>query len=322
MTRRAFIASLSCIAAVWPPWYASAQDHGRSYRLGILVQAPRNAAYWAAFFDEMRKNGYVQGSNLSVIDGFDTPVGTADKVAKAIVAQRPDVILTAGVFTTVVQKATQVIPILTVSDDLLAEHAVASLAHPEGNTTGISILATELDRKRQEILLEAVPSAHCLAILVDPSVTSEERLEGLTEAASAQGVAVAVRQVTDAANIELAMDAMVAAGAQALNVPASSLLNRNRGRIIAHAAALRLPAIFQWPEMAEEGGLVAYGPRFVTLYRQHARQVQKMLEGASPPDIPVEQPTKFELVINLRTAKAFGLNVPQSLLARADEVVE
>ena len=136
------------------------------------------------------------------------------------------------------------------------------------------------------------------------------------------GVSASVHRVNNAADIIPAMDAAVAAGVQALNVLASSLLNKYRAQIIEHAAALRLPAIYQWPEIADEGGLIAYGPRFVALYRQHARQAQKVLEGAKPSDIPVEQPTTFELVINLKTAKALGLPVPTSLLARADEVIE
>jgi ABC-type uncharacterized transport system substrate-binding protein len=246
MMQRAFTATLSCAAVTWPPWDATGQNRGRSSRRGILVQAPRSAAHWVAFFDQMRKNGYVENVNLWVIDGFYTSADRAEQIAKAIVAQRPDVILTAGVFTRVVQRETQAIPILTVS----------------------------------------------------------------------------VRHVIDAADIEPAMDAMVGAGAQALNVLASSLLNRNCAQIIVHAAALRLPAIYQWPEVAEKGGLMAYGPRFVTLYRQHARQVQKVLEGASPSDIPVEQPTTFEPIIHLRTAKGLGLRVPPALLSRTDEVIE
>jgi putative ABC transport system substrate-binding protein len=321
MRRREAIAALIGIATMWRTKEASSQEL-RTYRLGILAQAPRSAAHWIAFFDELHKYGFTEGSNLWVIDGFNTPPDRAEKTAKQIVAQRPDIILTAGVLTKVVQQETQAIPILTVSDDLLAERAVLSLAHPGANTTGISILATELDSKRQEILLEAVPLARRLAILVDPSVTQQRQLEQLVEAGRAHGVSVSVHRVADATEIIPAMDAALAVGAQALNVLASSLFNRYRTQIIARAAALRLPAIYQWPEMAEEGGLMAYGPRFVTPYRQHARQAQKVLEGAKPTDIPVEQPTTVELVINLRTAKGLGLTVPPTVLTRAEQVIE
>lgn len=306
----------------WPIAKAWAQDVGRNYRLGVLVQSPRSAGHWIAFFDELRKNGFVEGGNLSVADGFNTPLDRAKMIAKTIVNERPDIIMTAGVFTRVIQGETQDIPILTVSDDLLAEGAVASLAHPGANTTGISILATELDGKRQEILLEAVPLARRIAILADPGVTKPAQLERLTDAARARGISVSTQLAASAEDIVPAVDAAHATGAQALNVLASSLLNRYRAQVIARTAAIRLAAIYQWPETAEEGGLIGYGPRFVTLYRQHALQAVKVLKGTKPPDIPVEQPTTFELVINLKTARALSLTVPPSLLTRADEVVE
>jgi putative tryptophan/tyrosine transport system substrate-binding protein len=322
MRRREFIRLLGGAALTWPRAEAWPQDVGRNYRLGVLVQAPRIAAHWTAFFDELRKYGFDEGRNVSVADGFDTPLDRAEIVAKTIVNERPDVIMTAGVFTRVIQRETQTIPILTVSDDLLAEHAVASLAHPGANITGISILATELDGKRQEILLDAFPLARRIAILADSGVTKPPQLERLTDEAKTRGVSVSAHLVASAEEIMPAVDAALATGAQALNVLASSLLNRNRAKIIAHAAAIRLAAIYQWPEMAEEGGLIAYGPRFVALYRQHALQAVKVLKGTKPADIPVEQPTTFELVINLKTAKTIGLTIPPSLLVRATEVIE
>ncbi len=203
-----------------------------------------------------------------------------------------------------------------------AEQAVASLAHPGGNTTGISILATELDGKRQEILLEAVPLARRLALLVDPAVTAPHQLDALQDIAKARGITVSAHKAANSVEIMPAIDAAVAAGAQAFNVLASSLFNRYRPQIIERMAAIRIPAIYQWPEMAEEGGLIAYGPRFVGLYPQHALQTIKVLKGTKPADIPVEQPTKFELVINLQTATALGLTIPPALLGRADEVIE
>jgi putative tryptophan/tyrosine transport system substrate-binding protein len=321
MRRRDLVVILGA-AVMWPLAEAWTQEVGRRYRLGILVQSPRNAAHWVAFFDELRKSGFVEGGNLSVVDGFNAPLDRAEMIAKTIVNALPDAIMTAGVFTRVIQRETQAIPIVTVSDDLLAEHAVASLAHPGANTTGISIFATELDGKRQEILLEAVPRARRIAILADPGVTARRQLERLTNAARARGISVSVHQASSAEDIVPAMDAALAAGAEALNVLASALLNLHRGKTIMHAAKIRLAAIYQWPEAAEEGGLIAYGPRFVTLYRQHALQAVKVLKGTKPGDIPVEQPTHFELVINVKTTKALSLTIPPSLLARADEVIE
>ena len=323
MRRREFVRFLASGAAVQlVAGAASGQEAGRSYRLACLVQAHRNAPNWIAFFEELRKNGFVEGVNLSIVDGFNTPLNRAEITATALVNARPDAIMTAGALTRVVQRATQTIPILTVSDDLLAEQAVASLAHPGGNTTGISILAPELDGKRQEILLEAIPLARRLAILVDPGVTAPHQLDALQDIANAHGITVSTHIAANLDEIMPAIDAALAAGAQALNVLASSLFNRYRAQIIERMAAIRLPAIYQWPEMAEGGGLIAYGPRFVGLYIPHALQTIKVLKGMKPADIPVEQPTKFELVINLKTAKALGLTVPPTLLARADEVIE
>jgi putative ABC transport system substrate-binding protein len=200
---------------------------------------------------------------------------------------------------------------------------VASMAHPGGNTTGISLLATELDGKRQEMLTEIVPGARHIAALADSNTTAPRRLQALQDAARARGIELSVHRVAKAEEIGDVIDAIKAAGAQALNVLASPLLYAQRRLIIERTAALRLPAIYQWPETAEEGGLAGYGPRILQLYRDiYSRQLVKLLKGAKPAEIPVEQPTKFELIINLKTAKALGVTVPQALLARADEVIE
>jgi putative tryptophan/tyrosine transport system substrate-binding protein len=153
-------------------------------------------------------------------------------------------------------------------------------------------------------------------------VTRQEQLDVLVNAAKARNIAVSTHIARRTDDIMPAIDAALGAGAQALTVLASSLFNRYRVQIIERMAAVRLPAIYQWPEMPEEGGLMAYGPRFVTLYRQQALQVVKVLTGTKPADIPIEQPIKFALAVNLKTAKALGLTIPPTLLARADEVIE
>ena len=321
MQRREFN-TLFCVAAATMAVTPNVRAQPKTYRLGVLVQAPRSAAHWVAFFDEIRKQGFLEGVNLSVVDAFSTSLENADRTATMMVNARPDAIMTAGAFTRVLQRATETIPILTVSDDLLAEKAVPSLSRPGGNTTGISILATELDGKRLEILFETVPNARRIAILADDGVTTPEQLKALKDAARAHDVILSTHIALRSDDIVPAMDAVLSAGAQALNVLASSLLNAQRKQIIERMAAARLPAIYQWPETSEEGGLMAYGPRFVMLYRQHALQAAKVLTGTKPADIPIEQPTKFELVINLKTAKAIGLTIPPSLLLRADEVIE
>jgi putative tryptophan/tyrosine transport system substrate-binding protein len=323
MKRREFILLLGGTAtAVTAVRTGSAQPAGKMYKLGALVQAPRNAPHWIAFFDELRKQGFFEGFNLVILDGFNTPLDGAAAAAMMMVGGRPDAIVTAGALTRVLQWATDTISILTVSDDLLAEKVVTSLSHPDGNATGISILATELDGKRQEILLETIPDIRRLAILADPGVTTPEQIKVLENAAKARGIIASTHIAGRTDDIMPAIDAALGAGAQALNVLASSLFNRNSTVIIERMAAARLPAIYQWPEISEEGGLIAYGPRFVALYRQQAAQVAKVLKGTRPAEIPIEQPTKFELVINLKTAKAAGFAIPPSLVLRADEVIE
>jgi putative ABC transport system substrate-binding protein len=188
--------------------------------------------------------------------------------------------------------------------------------------TGISILATELDIKRQEILIEMVHASRHIAALADPGVTAATHLDELRNAAAKRGVELSIYPVHGPEEIVAAIDQAQADEATALNVLASAFLHANRKIILDRTAALRLPAIYQWSETAEEGGLAAYGPRFAMLYRQLARQLVKLLHGAKPADIPIEQPTEFELVINLNTAKALGLTIPEAMLDRADKVVE
>jgi len=323
-TRRAvvFAGAMTVLgrAAVW------AQESNRTFRIGILTAAPRAATpNWGAFFDELGKAGFVEGKNLIV----DWRVLSARPEENAAVAAElaqlaPDVLLPASSVAAIVpaQAATRTIPMLGMADDMVATGLVPSLAHPGGNLTGISILATELDGKRLEFLMELVPAARHMAALAAPIATGLFQIETLKNAATMRGVELSVYQVRGPEEIAAAIDTAHAAGATALNVLASPILNANRKIILERCAALRLPAIYQWAETAKEGGLAAYGPRFTQVFRQLARQLVKLLHGARPADIPVEQPTEFELVINLRTAKAIALEVPPHLLARADEVIE
>jgi putative tryptophan/tyrosine transport system substrate-binding protein len=200
---------------------------------------------------------------------------------------------------------------------------VSSMAHPGGNTTGLSLLATELDGKRQELLIELIPGVRHIAALADANQTPSRQLQELEDAARAHGVELTVQQITKPEEVGSAIDAAKAAGAAALNVLASPILFSQRQLILERTAALRLPAMYQWPETAEEGGLAGYGPHLVQLYRDVlSRQLIKLLQGVKPADIPIEQPTRFELAINLKTAKALGLTVPPNLLDLADKVIE
>jgi putative tryptophan/tyrosine transport system substrate-binding protein len=200
---------------------------------------------------------------------------------------------------------------------------VSSLARPGSNLTGVSILSTELDGKRQEILIDALPGLKRMAALADANATAAPRLQALQDAVRARNVELLLYRITKPEEIVAAIDAANASGAAALNVLASPFLYNNRRIVMQRAAELRLPAIYQFPEIAAEGGFAAYGPRFLALYRDMVTgKLVKLLRGARPADLPVEQPTKFELAINLKTANALGVTVSPTFLARADEVIE
>jgi putative tryptophan/tyrosine transport system substrate-binding protein len=274
------------------------------------------------FLDELRKAGFVLGKNLQLVERYAT-LDQAVETAKAIVAEGVDALHAAGAeLARAAQQATQTVPILTVSDDLLRNGVVTSLSRPGGNTTGISILATELDSKRQEFLIELVPATRHIAALADPAATAPAQLQALQDAATARGLKLSVFRIGKLEDIPQLIEAAHNAGAGALNVLASALVYVIQQRIYEHTAALKLPAIYQWPEMAEAGGLAAYGPRFSDVYRQAARQLVRIFNGANPGDLPVEQPDKFVLALNLQTAKAIGFTPPPALLAQADDVIE
>jgi ABC-type uncharacterized transport system substrate-binding protein len=324
MRRRQFIKLFGGAAAAWP-LAARAQEPGRTYRLGVLFQSTRSTPYSVAFYDELQRRGFVMAQNLVIDDrGYGLKVEQLAGHALEIVKGQVDVIFAGGdAGIRAAQQTTTTIPILAIADDMFKSGFVTSLSKPEGNMTGLSLLATELDGKRQEILLEALPSAQRMAALADANGTSPQQLQALQDAARTRGVDLVVYRAAKAGEIAGAIDKAKSSDAAALNVLASPFLNANRAFIIERAAASRLPAIYQWPETAEEGGFIAYGPRIVQLFRNVlARQCVRLLHGAKPADIPVEQPTKFELVVNLKTAKAIGVNVPNSLLLRADEVIE
>jgi putative tryptophan/tyrosine transport system substrate-binding protein len=320
MRRRDFITLIGGATAAWP-LAARAQEAGRTYRVGSLHLSPRNSPHQVALFDELRRHGFVEGQNL-VVDarGYGLRIDQLAAHAAELVKAQVDVIICAGdAPVRAAQQATKTIPILGNATDMVGAGLVGSLAKPGGNTTGFSILAFELNGKRQDILMEAVPAVRHMAALADGSTPSPQQLQILVEVARARGVELSINRVARPEEIATAIDAAKSYGAGALNVLASALLYNNRQR----AATLLLPAMYEWPTMAEEGGFVAYGPRLAQLYRDvFARQLVQLLLGAKPADIPVEQPTKFELVINLKTANALGLTVPETLLQRADDVIE
>jgi putative tryptophan/tyrosine transport system substrate-binding protein len=321
--RREVITLLGTAAAAWP-LAARAQEVGRTYRVGFLAPRPRNAPEYVAILDELQLFGFVEGRNLTVIaGGFGLRNEQLADAAATIVRSAPDAIVSNGsVATRAAQRATKTIPIVATSDNMVGEGLVLSLARPGGNTTGLSLLASELDGKRQDLLIEATPGAHRMAMLADSNVATPQHLQALKDMVHGRGVDLSAFSVRAPEEIAPAINAAKTSGAEALNVLASPLFSSNRSIVIERATALRLPAMYHWPEMAEEGGLAGYGPRLQQWYRQLARLIAKVLRGANPADLPVEQPTKFELVINLEAAKAIGHEVPAGLVLRADEVIE
>jgi putative ABC transport system substrate-binding protein len=328
MNRREFIALFGGAAAVWP-FPAHAQDAGRTYRLGMMLPFPRDARESVGIVDaaigELRRNGFVEGQNLIIEYRAWAPhADLVSDYAAELVNQPFDVIAVGGpVAVRAIQKATKTMPVLAITDDMIGEGVVKSMARPDGNITGVSILATELDGKRQEILIEVVPGARRIAALADINTTAPAQLETMQREAKARNIELSIQRVDKAAEIPGALEAVKASGATALNVLASPMLHSNHQIILQRVAALRLPAMFQWPEIAEEGGFVAYGPRFTQMMRElFARQLVQLLRGVKIADIPVEQPSKYELAINLKTAEALGVTVPPTLVARADKVIE
>jgi len=320
--RREFITLLGGAFATWP--LSARAQSGRTYRLGILHNQGPQAPQFPPFYDELRRLGFVEGQNL-IIDSRGYAVRTEQfpAVVAELVKAQVDAILAGGAAgARAAQGATHTIPILTLTDDMVGQGLVASLARPGGNITGISILATELDGKRQEILMETVPAARRMAVLADANTAAPQNMRALQEAARARGVELAVRLVERPERIVPEIEEAKRAGAEALNVLASPILYARRLDIFERTAALRLPTIYQSPEFAEEGGLIGYGPRLTQMFRQLARQLAKVISGEKVSNVPVEQPTTFELVINLKTAKAIGHEVPAGLVLRADKVIE
>jgi putative tryptophan/tyrosine transport system substrate-binding protein len=322
MKRRDFILALGG-AATWP-LTARAQEAGRIYRLGSLQFSPRDAPWHVAFFDALRRQGFVEGQNLvGDSDGYSLRVDQLAAHAAELVQTKVDVIIAAGdPNVSAAKQATKTLPILAIAEDLVGSGSIASLAKPGGNITGVSILTSDLNGKRQEILLEAAPGMR-IAALADTNSISPQKLRELDDAARAHGVALSIFRVAKEDEIPGALDVAKKSGAAALNVLASSLLFSARKTIIPQVAALRLPTIYQWPEITDEGGLIGYGPHITQIYGEiMSRQLAALLRGTKPADIPAEQPTKFDLAINLKTAKALGLTLPRTLLARADQVIE
>ena len=312
-------------AVVVNPFAARAQEPGRLYRIAYLGPSPQGSAAQVAFFAALGKLGFVEGRNLDADErGYGRRPGQFVEAAQELVQAKPDLILCGGPEAgRAAQQATKTIALLVNSDDLVGEGLVASIAHPGGNTSGVSIRSPDLDGKRFDILLELIPGARRLDALAGSDTANEQHFEALREAARARGVELLIRTAGAYGEIPPAVEAAKASGAAGLNVLGSALLFGNRRAIFERTAALGLPAIYQWPENAREGGLIGYGPSLVRIYRdQMSRLAAKVLRGTRPADLPVEHPDRFELAVNLNVAKALGLTMPPAILAQVDEVIE
>jgi len=291
--------------------------------VGVLRPTPKDTDQFAEPFRRyMRAIGWEDGRTVRFM--FVWAEGRNERapaLAEELVAQNVDLIVTFGdPAIRATQRATQAIPIVGMTDDMVGSGLAASMARPGGNTTGVSILAPELDVKRLEILHEFVPQARRIAVLADPSTISTRTQ--LANAARDLGVELLVFEVQNPAQIGGPLDAIATARVEAVNVLASPQLNAARHVIIERTRNARLPAIYQFPETAEEGGLLSYGPRVLLCFRHVVSLVDKVLRGTKPADLPIEQPSKFELVVNLKTAIAIGMTIPPTLLLRADQVIE
>jgi putative tryptophan/tyrosine transport system substrate-binding protein len=279
----------------------------------------------AAFRQGLGDTGWVEGRNVAI--EYRWAEGRYDQLpamAGNLVARRVDVIVaTALPSIRAAKNATSTIPIAFITGDPVGDGVVASLARPGGNLTGVSILAVEINAKRLELLSALVPHARVMGMLVNPDYPNTKRkVPELLEAAQAKGVDLHIVEATTEDQIDAAFDALARLRSGALVVDGDPFLGSRREQIIALATRYAMPAIYTAREYADSGGLLSYGPSLNTIFRQLGLYTGKILNGANPSDLPVQQPTKLELVVNLRTANALGLTVPQSLFARADEVIE
>ena len=323
MKRREFITLLGGAAvASWSRVAGAQQD--RLPLVGVLRPNPKdiNETFAEPFAHYMKTVGWEEGRNIRFLFVWaEARSDRAPALARELVAQQADLIIPFGdPAIRAAQGATQTIPIVGMTDDMVGSGLAASLARPGGNTTGVSILASELDVKRLEILHEYVPQARRIAALADPTTISTRTR--LASAARDLGLELVWFEAQSSDETSRALAAIAAAKVEAVNVLASPILNSFRRLTIDQMRDARLPTIYQWPETVEEGGLLGYGPRNLLCYRHLVSLVDKVLRGAKPADLPIEQPSKFELVVNLKTANAIGMTISPTPLLRADNVME
>jgi putative ABC transport system substrate-binding protein len=326
VNRREFITLLGGATVAWP-LAARAQQLGKLPTIGILGSGtPATHGHWyAAFVQRLRELGWIDGRTVAIEYRWaEDRTDRAAEIAAEFVRRKVDVIVTSGTALVVAaMQATSVIPIVfAAAGDPVSTGLVASLARPDGNVTGLSNQQIDLASKRLELLREFVPGLRRLAMLVNAGYPAFALERGEVQAAARTlGLEAVTLEIRHAEDIAPAFEALKDR-VEALYVVSDPLVNTNRVRIGTLALAAQVPTLHGNRELVEAGGLMSYGPNFPDLFRHAADFVDKILRGAKPADLPVEQPTKFDLVVNLKTAKAIGLEIPPTLLARADEVIE
>jgi len=326
MNRRTFLCEF--IGVVFAaPLVADAQQPARVYRVGVLHLTP-DPLLMEAFRNGLRELGYIEGQHIAILDRLagEGKVDRLRELADELVRLKVDVIVTGGALTTYAAKqATSSIPIVMAADDNPVEDGfIVSLSRPGGNITGLTTLARELNGKRLALLKETVPGISRVAVLSNPANhSSGPGLTRIRDAARSEDLQLAVINVRGPEEFESAFVAIAKAHVQGLILAHQDpIFHVHAERLVSLALKNRLPGVFYLKEFADQGGLMSYAPNYLELFRRAAVYVDKILKGAKPDDLPVEQPTAFELVINLRTAKALGITIPQSLLMRADEVIQ
>ena len=327
MDRRRFI-GFAAATLLAGPFRAGAQSSARVYRIGFLGNstAALEANLVGPFREGLRELGYVEGRNLAIEYRWaEGNYKRFPKLVDELLAARVEIIVTAGTpAAQAVERATSTVPLVMVAvGDPVGTQLVASLAHPGGNATGLTSIAPDLEGKRLELLTQVAPKLSRVAVLWNPDnafhVGAERQVH---EAAAVLRLDVVSARVRSAADFDHAFDAIASANAGAMTVLADRVFLHNRVRIVEFAARRRLPAVYAYRELVDAGGLMSFGPDYADMHRRAATYVDRILKGAKPADLPVEQPSKFELVINQRAARALGIAFPNALLLRASDVLE
>jgi ABC-type uncharacterized transport system substrate-binding protein len=307
------------------PAMVSAQLPRPVARVGILNSGAAQDARVDYLRDELRDLGYIEGQNLGIVYRWaDGRPERLPELAAALVASPVDVIVAIGASVWAAKEQTRTVPIvIAFSGDPVGTGMVSSLARPEANLTGVSLMSSDLAAKRLELLTQTVPRIARLAVLYTPAErAAAPELQATEAAARTLGVTLHPLEGRQPEDLERLFAEAARGRADALIVFAHAFAFQHRRRVLELAAQHRLPTMYGWREFVDAGGLMAYGPNVQAMVRRAAHYVDRILKGAKPGDLPIEQPTKFELVINLKTAKALGLTIPQSVLLRADEVIK